>query len=206
MPRGTVEAGAFQHLQGDVPDRTETASAPPDLEVSSRSLFAYSADYNATFSDIRCDEHYEAFYNNYPEKQKLPPPLEPVSVPVAGRLGGPLGAPAGVPTISPGGMAGGGGSIGGVSGLRRIDSDASVEDLIFRESRKMRPRSSTNLQSLALLREDSVTSLASLSRVPSDVGLDDLAYRASPFMDSSHYAPPLAPARLLPHRDRKSVV
>eukprot|EP00168_Porphyra_purpurea_P009057 TRINITY_DN2194_c0_g1_i2.p3 TRINITY_DN2194_c0_g1~~TRINITY_DN2194_c0_g1_i2.p3 ORF type:complete len:170 (-),score=26.51 TRINITY_DN2194_c0_g1_i2:1146-1655(-) len=41
-PRGTVEAGAFQHLQGEVPDRAETASAPPDLEVSSRSLSSYA--------------------------------------------------------------------------------------------------------------------------------------------------------------------
>jgi len=41
-PRGTVEAGAFQHLQGEVPDRAETASAPPDLEVSSRSLSSYT--------------------------------------------------------------------------------------------------------------------------------------------------------------------
>jgi len=155
------------------------------------------ADYNAALSDIRCDVHYEAFYNNYPEKQKLPPPLEPVSVPVGGRMAPSQGTPLGQASTL---AAGSGGGSGSGSGLRRIDSDASVEDLIFRESRKMRPRSSTNLQSLALLREDSVTSLASLSRVPSDVGLDDLAYRASPFMDGSHYTPPLAPARLLPPR------
>jgi hypothetical protein len=33
-----------------VPDRADTASAPPDLEFSSRSLFAYKADYSGFFT------------------------------------------------------------------------------------------------------------------------------------------------------------
>ncbi|EME29106.1 Pumilio domain-containing protein C6G9.14 [Galdieria sulphuraria] len=49
--------------------------------------------------------------------------------------------------------------------LRRQDSDASVDDLIFREWRKMRPRTS-------LLRDDSMASLASLPRTESEISID----------------------------------
>ena len=58
-----------------IPDRAATASAPPDLEISSRSLFAFKAGYSGIFSDIRTDDYYESFYNENPERLNLPPPL-----------------------------------------------------------------------------------------------------------------------------------
>lgn len=58
-----------------IPDRSSSASAPPDLEISSQSLFAFKAGYSGIFSDIRMDEHYESFYNENPDRGKLPPPI-----------------------------------------------------------------------------------------------------------------------------------
>jgi hypothetical protein len=65
----------------DVPDRAATASAPPDLEISSRSLFAFKADYSGFFTDIRQDELYPSFYDHQQREASknssvaLPPPL-----------------------------------------------------------------------------------------------------------------------------------
>jgi len=130
-------------IPGDPPDRAACSSAPPDLEISSRSLFAFKAGYSDVFSDIRYDEHYESFYNNFPDKDKLPPPLDCSVVSNLQRS-----------EVS----------------MRRTESDASVDDLIFREARKMRPRSSNNL-----IRDDSVTSLSSLTRNMSEASVDDIA-------------------------------
>ncbi|PXF48814.1 Pumilio domain-containing protein [Gracilariopsis chorda] len=106
-----------------VPDRASSASAPPDLEISSRSLFAFKADYSGIFSDIRLDEDYESFYNDNPERTKLPPPLPLNGLPPRPR---PRARPSPPLDIQP---------------LRRDDSDASFDDLIFRESSTMRPSS-----------------------------------------------------------------
>eukprot|EP01103_Thecamoeba_quadrilineata_P003287 TRINITY_DN1307_c0_g2_i1.p1 TRINITY_DN1307_c0_g2~~TRINITY_DN1307_c0_g2_i1.p1 ORF type:complete len:863 (+),score=120.19 TRINITY_DN1307_c0_g2_i1:34-2622(+) len=64
-------------LDGELPRPT---SAPPILELSSYSLFAFQADYARAFSDIRCDDTYQDFYNSYDDPSKLPAPLDTVSV------------------------------------------------------------------------------------------------------------------------------
>mmetsp|Transcript_41427 Transcript_41427/g.67226 ORF Transcript_41427/g.67226 Transcript_41427/m.67226 type:complete len:777 (+) Transcript_41427:101-2431(+) len=51
-------------------------SAPPNLEISAHSLFAFRADYAGIFSDIRCEELYDRFYKSYADQRKLPPPVE----------------------------------------------------------------------------------------------------------------------------------
>jgi Pumilio-family RNA binding repeat len=57
-----VAAASSPALPADLPDRADTASAPPDLEISSRSLFAYKTDYSGFFTDIRQDHEYASFY------------------------------------------------------------------------------------------------------------------------------------------------
>ena len=58
-------------------------SAPPVLEISRASLFAFSdsrADLARIFTDIRCDENYPSFYEDFQQANgdgaALPPPLE----------------------------------------------------------------------------------------------------------------------------------
>jgi hypothetical protein len=59
------------------PDRNSSSSAPPALEISSESLFAFTLDYAKIFTDIRTHEDYNDFYETYGQKdKKLPPPLE----------------------------------------------------------------------------------------------------------------------------------
>lgn len=110
------------------------------------------AEYTGVFSDIRYDEHYESFYNNFPDKDKLPPPLDS-SV---------------LASLQKADVC-----------LRRTESDASVDDLIFREARKMRPRSSNNL-----LRDDSISSLSSLTRNMSCASVDEFAGKDRSELDS----------------------
>jgi hypothetical protein len=54
-------------------------SAPPDLMedsmFSTTSLFATNSKYSSLFGDIRYEEEYEEFYNNYEDPSKLPAPL-----------------------------------------------------------------------------------------------------------------------------------
>jgi len=64
------------------PDRSSSASAPPALQLSSESLFAFQVEHAKIFSDIRANEEYYDFYNNYnneKDREKLPHPLEPSS-------------------------------------------------------------------------------------------------------------------------------
>lgn len=62
------------------PDRSSSASAPPILELSSNSLFAWDHSFANVFSgqyDIRASEDYYKFYEEYGKSNpKLPPPLE----------------------------------------------------------------------------------------------------------------------------------
>lgn len=110
-PPAGVEGGeqASGLLLG-IPDRASTASAPPDLEISSRSLFAFKAGYSGIFSDIRHDDYYESFYKENSERLKLPPPLPPRAA------HDPPPPPA------------------GAGYLHRDDSDASINDLILAET------------------------------------------------------------------------
>ena len=54
-------------------------SAPPDLMedsmFSTTALFATNSKYSSLFGDIRYEEEYEQFYNNYEDNSKLPAPL-----------------------------------------------------------------------------------------------------------------------------------
>lgn len=76
------------NLTGDVPLARPT-SAPPILEISRGSLFAFTdtrADLNRIFTDIRCDENYPSFYEDFQQANGdtvavLPPPLEAPIIP-----------------------------------------------------------------------------------------------------------------------------
>lgn len=57
----------------DIPRAT---SAPPNLELTNKNLFAFATEYAPWFGDIRCEENYENFYRSYTGPGKLPPPLE----------------------------------------------------------------------------------------------------------------------------------
>ncbi|PFH33316.1 Pumilio-family RNA binding repeat-containing protein [Besnoitia besnoiti] len=66
----------LQPIDGEIPRPT---SAPPHLEKSSSTLFAFPPSGSTTNSliDIRCDELYQEFYRNLSQKNpKLPKPLE----------------------------------------------------------------------------------------------------------------------------------
>jgi len=78
----TVEEGTPTSVATDEvpPDRSSSASAPPILELSSNSLFAWDHSFANVFSgqyDIRASEDYYKFYEEYGKSNpKLPPPLE----------------------------------------------------------------------------------------------------------------------------------
>jgi len=57
-------------------DRNRPTSAPPNLEFSTDSLFAFRTDFTPIFNDIRLDESYPAYYEAYGDTAKLPPPLD----------------------------------------------------------------------------------------------------------------------------------
>lgn len=148
----------------DVPDRFSSASAPPDLEISSQSLFAFKAGYSGIFSDGRMDAHYESFYNNNPNRGKLPspisassscstglPPLHPSQPSIFAGASSTSMLP--VSTIAPSnpGIASSGNTTSEMhshglshpyfspSVLRRDNSSASFENLIYREASSLRP-------------------------------------------------------------------
>jgi hypothetical protein len=62
-----------------LPPNPRPTSAPPNMELSKQSLFAFneSVPYTRIFTDIRCEDTYNDFYERYRETHKLPPPLEP---------------------------------------------------------------------------------------------------------------------------------
>eukprot|EP01117_Protostelium_nocturnum_P020655 TRINITY_DN93_c0_g3_i1.p1 TRINITY_DN93_c0_g3~~TRINITY_DN93_c0_g3_i1.p1 ORF type:complete len:723 (+),score=211.25 TRINITY_DN93_c0_g3_i1:398-2566(+) len=72
--------GGVSSIMADAvpPDRSNSSSAPPALQLASDSLFAFRVEYAQIFSDIRTHEDYLNFYESYsgPAQQKLPPPLE----------------------------------------------------------------------------------------------------------------------------------
>eukprot|EP00871_Galdieria_phlegrea_P001570 jgi/Galph1/2413/GphlegSOOS_G1064.1 len=116
-------------------------SAPSSLQIHSQSLFAFrvSSNYSGVFSSNADDFKYPSTDTTNTEKHELkerqPNILPQEQIALS------------------------------FSGLRRQDSDASVDDLIFHEWRKMRPRSS-------LLRDDSMASLASLPRTESELSIE----------------------------------
>eukprot|EP01102_Stenamoeba_stenopodia_P013648 TRINITY_DN445_c0_g1_i2.p1 TRINITY_DN445_c0_g1~~TRINITY_DN445_c0_g1_i2.p1 ORF type:complete len:746 (-),score=122.39 TRINITY_DN445_c0_g1_i2:341-2578(-) len=57
-------------------DRNRPTSAPPNLEFSTDSLFAFRTDFAQHFADIRLDDSYPAYYEAYGDTAKLPPPLD----------------------------------------------------------------------------------------------------------------------------------
>lgn len=63
----------------NVPDRAGATSAPPVLgsAVQPETLFAFRALYANIFSDIRCEQNYNTFYQQYKDSSKLPKPFEP---------------------------------------------------------------------------------------------------------------------------------
>eukprot|EP00742_Colponemidia_sp_Colp-10_P003851 GILJ01004101.1.p1 GENE.GILJ01004101.1~~GILJ01004101.1.p1 ORF type:complete len:1018 (-),score=125.30 GILJ01004101.1:519-3572(-) len=74
-PPPVADSAESTSTDGDAPARP--TSAPPDLELSSKSLFAFSAEYAHIFSDIRCDETYNDFYRLHQgTNMRLPPPLD----------------------------------------------------------------------------------------------------------------------------------
>lgn len=63
------------------PDRSTSSSAPPALQLTTESIFAWTVEYAKIFSDIRAHMDYYPFHSKMnseqPEKaKKLPPPLE----------------------------------------------------------------------------------------------------------------------------------
>lgn len=64
------------------PDRSSSASAPPQLELSTNSLFAWDHTFANVFTgqyDIRATEDYYRYYEEHGKSNpKLPPPLEPM--------------------------------------------------------------------------------------------------------------------------------
>lgn len=59
---------------------TRAISAPPQLELSSNTLFATHSGYGHLFGDIRCEQSYESFYKSHQDPSQLPPPLENDSI------------------------------------------------------------------------------------------------------------------------------
>jgi hypothetical protein len=55
---------------------TRAISAPPQLELSTNTLFASHSGYGHLFGDIRCEQSYESFYRSHQDPSQLPPPLE----------------------------------------------------------------------------------------------------------------------------------
>jgi hypothetical protein len=55
---------------------TRAISAPPQLELSTNTLFASHSGYGHLFGDIRCEQSYESFYKSHQDPSQLPPPLE----------------------------------------------------------------------------------------------------------------------------------
>lgn len=64
------------------PDRSSSTSAPPQLELSTNSLFAWDHTFANVFTgqyDIRATEDYYRYYEEHGKSNpKLPPPLEPM--------------------------------------------------------------------------------------------------------------------------------
>jgi len=142
--QATVEEGS------ELPDRNSSVSAPPDLEITSRALFAFTAGYTSAFTNAQQQDYGERFREFADDK----PPDE------VGAIGAEVSRVAAAralhlaPAREP--------------GMRREDSDASVEDLISRTAR-MPPLSN-------LARDDSEISLTSLAHVP-DMSPDDIYLR-----------------------------
>jgi hypothetical protein len=67
--------GSVDVTSGTV-DRSSSSSAPPVLELSTDSLFAWNTFHAHIFSDIRASPEYYPFYSVYSKEKKLPPPLE----------------------------------------------------------------------------------------------------------------------------------
>ncbi|GJQ14666.1 hypothetical protein GpartN1_g6457.t1 [Galdieria partita] len=120
--------------------QTEAYSAPSNLQIQSHSLFAFRTSYSGAFLSTT-DDIYEQPGARVGVSRECP---------ISSNDSG-LGIENSTNVVE--------------RGLRRQDSDASVDDLIFREWRKMRPRTS-------LLRDDSMASLASLPRTESEISID----------------------------------
>lgn len=93
--------GEQEAQNGGIPIARPT-SAPPVLEITRASLFAFTdsrADLARIFTDIRCEENYPSFYEDFqqanPDGSVLPPPLEaPIAHPTSGFLRTATGEPA----------------------------------------------------------------------------------------------------------------
>eukprot|EP01116_Phalansterium_solitarium_P014858 TRINITY_DN3273_c0_g1_i1.p1 TRINITY_DN3273_c0_g1~~TRINITY_DN3273_c0_g1_i1.p1 ORF type:complete len:891 (+),score=275.36 TRINITY_DN3273_c0_g1_i1:107-2779(+) len=80
--KGSDTSGPSVDTSMGTPDRGSSNSAPPALDLKTDSLFAFTVQYSKIFSDIRANEDYYTFYNEYEDPQrKLPPPLEAFSFP-----------------------------------------------------------------------------------------------------------------------------
>ncbi|KAJ8903959.1 hypothetical protein NDN08_000490 [Rhodosorus marinus] len=139
------EESSAESYHGQVPDRSSTASAPPDFEMTSRALFGFMEGYSTAFTDGRQQQNISDPNYNALKEVNDPDDLSAQSRGLSAKFS--QLAVADQPR------------------LRREDSDASVEDLINRA--RMPP-----LHSSGLARDDSELSLSSLAHVPDSSGSD----------------------------------
>jgi hypothetical protein len=138
----SLSAPEYEFRHGDLLSlrHSEAYSAPSNLQIQSHSLFAFRTSYSGAFLSTADDLRERSSVGLDISRDR----------------------PA---TSNQSGLGLENSTVATERGLRRQDSDASVDDLIFREWRKMRPRTS-------LLRDDSMASLSSLPRTESEISID----------------------------------